>query len=163
MPSGDDDAVRLVSARRAPGLRRPESGLVDGLVATRCCSVGESVRDSVAAGLRRAGEYRPGDAALRNEGCGLENRAPVYVSPESAVMELVGKTVFRGDLYDDEPYPPTVTEISLSRCDGRACAQTARSSSGSQVDVRWHATPLRRRRGAGKHTEPRLGERYGEW
>ena len=133
MPSGDDAAVRLVSARRAPGLRRPESGLVDGLVATRCCSVGESVRDSVAAGLRRAGEYRPGDAALRNEGCGLENRAPVYVSPESAVMELVGKTVFRGDLYDDEPYPPTVTEISLSRCDGRACAQTARPSSGSQL------------------------------
>ena len=162
MPSGDDAAVRLVSARRAPGLRRPESGLVDGLVATRCCSVGESVRDSVAAGLRRAGEYRPGDAALRKEGCGLENRAPVYVSPESAVMELVGKTVFRGDLYDDEPYPPTVTEISLSRCDGRACADSP-PELRQPADVRWHATPLRRRRGAGKRTEPRLGERYGEW
>ena len=99
MPSGDDAAVRLVSARRAPGLRRPESGLVDGLVATRCCSVGERVLDSVAAGLRlSAGEYRPaaGDE-LRNE-CGLENRAPVNVSPESAVMELVGRTALRGDL-----------------------------------------------------------------
>ena len=100
MPSGDDAAVRLVSARRAPGLRRPESGLVDGLVATRCCSVGERVLDSVAAGLRlSAGEYRPaaGDE-LRNEACGLENRAPVNVSPESAVMELVGRTALRGDL-----------------------------------------------------------------
>ena len=100
MPSGDDAAVRLVSARRAPGLRRPESGLVDGLVATRCCSVGERVPDSVAAGLRlSAGEYRPAASELRNEaGCGLENRAPVNVSPESAVMELVGRTAFRGDL-----------------------------------------------------------------
>ena len=101
MPSGDDAAVRLVSARRAPGLRRPESGLVDGLVATRCCSVGERVLDSVAAGLRlSAGEYRPAAGEeLRNEaGCGLANRAPVNVSPESAVMELVGRTALRGDL-----------------------------------------------------------------